>query len=237
MKLDKILQYQKVDQELIAIENTVSKSEERQRVALAKAKVEQATDMIGKLKSEAAELLSGYTALRDKLDALKAELAEFDGIIDGVQDTTEAEHYLKLVTAISEKIAALEKETVAASLRIDQISGAYKKTWEQGVKATEVFKTAKAEYDALVKQYQPKVTEIKAELEKLKADIPPQFMNVYLSLRAAKKMPAFVAFDPSQSQCGRCFMEVPNDTKSKLRNPGDCAECPNCRRVLYVAET
>ena len=35
---------------------------------------------------------------------------------------------------------------------------------------------------------------------------------------------------------GRCFMDVPNDTKSKLRNVGDYAECPNCRRILYVAD-
>jgi len=31
-------------------------------------------------------------------------------------------------------------------------------------------------------------------------------------------------------------MDLPNDTKSKLRNVGDYAECPNCRRILYVAD-
>lgn len=61
-------------------------------------------------------------------------------------------------------------------------------------------------------------------------------MNAYLALRTAKKMPAFVAYDKTKGVCGRCFMDLPNDTKSKLRNVGDYAECPNCRRILYVAD-
>ena len=36
MKFDKILQYQKIDQELMALENEVAKSDERQKLAVAK---------------------------------------------------------------------------------------------------------------------------------------------------------------------------------------------------------
>ena len=37
MKLDKILEYQKADLELMALENEVAKSEQRQKLAAAKA--------------------------------------------------------------------------------------------------------------------------------------------------------------------------------------------------------
>lgn len=236
MNFDKILEYQKYDQELISLENEVAKSDERQKFVSAKARLESASDTIGKLKNEASELLSGYTSMKDKIEALKSELDEFDGILEDVQDATEADHYLKLVAGIADKINALEKEANAAASKIDQVNDGYKKTWEAGVKATEAYKSAKAEYDAHVKQFQPRVLEIKAKLNALKGDIPENIMNAYLSLRAAKKMPAFVAYNRETGVCGRCFMDVPNDTKSKLRNEGDFAECPNCRRILFVPE-
>lgn len=236
MKFDKILQYQKIDQELMALENEVAKSDERQKLAVAKSRLEGATDMIGKLKGEASDLLAGYAAMKEKIDALKAELDEFDGILEDVQDANEADHYLKMVSSIAEKINALEKEANSAAAKIDQVNDSYKKTWDQGVKATDVYKSAKAEYDNLVRKFQPRVVEIKTQLNALKAEIPENVMNAYLALRAAKKMPAFVAYDRNSGVCGRCFMDVPNDTKSKLRKEGDYAECPNCRRILYVAD-
>lgn len=236
MKFDKILQYQKVDQELLALETEVAKSDARQKYVVAKNKLDNATATIGKLKAEASELLGGYGAMKEKIDALKEELDEFDGILDDVQDIGEAEHYLKLVSAISDKINVLEKEANATSSKIDQINDSYKKTWEQGVKANENYNAARQEYNAFVGERQPRVLEIKKQLDELKADIPQNLMNTYASLRATKKMPAFVEYDSSKKICGRCYMEVPNDTGSKLRNPGDYAECPNCRGILFVPE-
>lgn len=236
MNIDKILEYQKIDQDLISLENEVVKSTQRQNLAVAKSRLESATETIGKLKNDAAELLAGYNSMKEKIDALKAELDEFDGILEDVQDATEADHYLKMVANIAEKINALEKEANSTSVKIDQVNDNYKKTWDVGVKASDAYKVAKTEYDAFMKNLQPQVVQIKAQLAALKGEIPERIMDAYVSLRTAKKMPAFVPYDSEHEICGRCRMEVDNNTKSKLRNVGDVAECPNCRRILYVAE-
>lgn len=236
MKFDKILEYQKIDQELMTLESKVAKSDERQELALAKSRIDNATETIGKLANEANELLASYTSMKEKIDALKAQLDEFDGILEDVQDLQEAEHYLKIVSQIAEKINVLEKEASVSSQKIDQVNDNYKKTWEQGTKATEAYKGAKAKYDALMKELQPEVVKIKSQLNVLKAEIPENIMATYASLRSAKKMPAFVPYDSQNCICGRCRMEVDNDTKSKLRKEGDFAECPNCRRILFVAD-
>ena len=128
MKFDKILQYQKIDQELMALENEVAKSDERQKLAVAKSRLESATEMIGKLKAEASDLLAGYAAMKGKIDALKEELDEFDGILEDVQDANEADHYLKMVASIADKISALEKEANGAAAEIDQVNDSYKTT-------------------------------------------------------------------------------------------------------------
>lgn len=175
MKFDKILQYQKIDQELMNLESEVAKSDERQKFAVAKSHLEGATEMIGKLKSEAGELLAGYAAMKEKIDALKDELDEFDGILDDVQDANEADHYLKMVASIAEKINALEKEANGAAAKIDQVNDSYKKTWDQGVKATDVYKSAKADYDNLVRKLQPRVVEIKSQLNAAQSGNPRKY--------------------------------------------------------------
>ncbi len=236
MKFDTILEYQKIDQELLALEIEVSKSEERKKVAYAKSMLDSATDTINKLSQEANDLLQSYTVMKDKINALTQQLDEFDGILDDVQDATEADYYLKTVATIADKIAELEKEANAQSSKIDKVNANYKTTWAQGVKASDALKNAKKDYDAFVRDRQPKVVEISQKLKALKQDIPENMMNIYNTFRQDKKLPAFVAYDVKNGSCGRCFTDLPNDTRSKLRNPGDYAECPNCRRILFVPE-
>ncbi len=236
MKFDTILEYQNIDRELIAIENDVAKSKERAAFVGAKSKLEAATAAVGRLSHEATELLAGYAKLSARADALKARLDEFDGLLDDIADMNEADYYLRQIDSVNDEIAALEKEVARDSERIDAIGAEYKKTWEAGRKASDAYKEATAAFNAFAAKVQPRMAELKAGLKELEGSVPPEFMSAYKSLRAAKKTPAFVAYKPESGTCGRCFMEVSGATKSKLKNPGDYAECPNCRRILYIPE-
>lgn len=82
MKFDTILEYQKIDGELIKLEAEFSKGKERSALVAAKAKLEAATETVGKLSQEAADLLAGYNKLSARAAELKSRLDEFDGILD-----------------------------------------------------------------------------------------------------------------------------------------------------------
>lgn len=236
MKFDTILEYQNIDRELLAIESDVAKSKERAAYVGAKAKLEAATAAVGRLSHEAADLLAGYSKLTARADALKARLDEFDGLLDDIADVNEADYYIRQIDAVNEEIAALERDAARDGERIDAIAAEYRKTWEAGRKASDAYKEATAAFNAFAAKIQPRIAELKAKLKELEGSVPAEFMSAYKSLRAAKKTPAFVAYRPESGTCGRCFMEVSGATKSKLKNPGDYAECPNCRRILYIPE-
>ena len=236
MKFDTILEHQKIDGELIKLEAEVSKGKERSALVAAKAKLEAATETVGKLSQEAADLLAGYNKLSARAAELKSRLDEFDGILDGVADANEADYYIRQIESIEDEIASLEKDAAKDSDRIDAVTAEYERTWKQGIKASEAYKVALAAYNAATSEVKPRVTELQKKLAELRGKIPAEFMEAYLSLRAAKKTPAFVVYDPKSGTCGRCFMEVSGATRSKLKNPGDYAECPNCRRILYIPE-
>lgn len=241
MNFDKMLEYQKMDQELLSLENALKRSDEAKRYMQAVTRRNEAGNSYNKLNAEAGELLNAYAPLKSKLEALKDEIDDFDGILDDVQDIAEAEHYLKIVGNIADQLATLEKEASRLANRIEEVSRMAKKFWEQGVAAQKEVRIFKAEYDKKLAELQPRADEIKAALNSLIKEIDPSFMKAYMFLREAKKLPAFVEYsanpkNPMYGYCPRCTMALPNDAKSKLKNPGDYAECPDCRRILFIPE-
>ena len=110
MKFDTILEYQRVDQELIALETEATSSKELVALLGAKKNLDTATATVGKLQNEAGEIIANHAKLQDKINALKTKLDEFDGIIEGVEDVNEADYYLKQIEQIASEIVALEKE-------------------------------------------------------------------------------------------------------------------------------
>lgn len=234
MKFDTILEYQRVDLELIALETEATSSKELASLLSAKKTLETATNTVGKLSAEAGEIVANHAKIQSKIEDLKTKLDEFTGLLEDLDDVKEAEYYLKEVDGIISEIIALEKEASKEMNRIDGVTNDYKKTWDAGIKASEGFKQAKAVYDKFMAELQPKANEIKARLGALQKEIPEELLAKYKALRDPKKMPVFVEYDASKKICGRCRMEMPNDVIEKLRQSGDYAECPNCRRINYI---
>lgn len=234
MKFDTILEYQRVDLELIALETEATSSKELASLLSAKKTLETATNTVGKLSAEAGEIVANHAKIQSKIEDLKTKLDEFTGLLEDLDDVKEAEYYLKEVDGIISEIIALEKEASKEMNRIDGVTNDYKKTWDAGIKASEGFKQAKAVYDKFMAELQPKANEIKARLGALQKEIPEELLAKYKALRDPKKMPVFVEYDASRKICGRCRMEMPNDVIEKLRQSGDYAECPNCRRINYI---
>jgi predicted nucleic acid-binding Zn-ribbon protein len=234
MKFDTILEYQRVDLELIALETEATSSKELASLLAAKKTLDTATNTVGKLSAEAGEIIANHGKIQSKIDDLKTKLDEYTGLLEDLDDVKEAEYYLKEVDGIISEIIALEKEASKEMNRIDGVTDDYKKTWDAGTKASEGFKQAKAVYDKFMADLQPKANEIKAKLDALQKEIPQELIAKYKALRDPKKMPVFVEYDASKKICGRCRMEMPNDVIEKLRQSGDYAECPNCRRINYL---
>ena len=236
MKFDKILEYQKIDQDIIALEETVNNSEERRNYVIMKKRLTDSSDLIKKLTEEANALMGSFASLQKELDELKGKLDEYDGVVEDVQDIVEAEYHLKGVNAICSDIAKLEKELTQSSKKLDEINEKYKATWDKGIKENAACGAAKTKYLELVAKYKPEFDQLSAQRDALKGEIDPKFIDIYNVLRNSKKMPAFVPYDKKMPGCPRCGMSLENATLSELNAPGDYVECPNCRRILFIPE-
>ena len=88
----------------------------------------------------------------------------------------------------------------------------------------------KAEYDQIVAQEQPKIDELKKQLQALSKKVEPSTMELYNKKRADKIFPVFVQL--MGNNCGRCRMELSASALSKLKNE-HVLSCENCRSIIY----
>ena len=236
MKFDKVMEYQEVDTKLYALEQDAAKSQETNRAFALKQKIQSAAEQIKKLQAEAMDLQNSSENYSARVKDIIKSLEEIENYIGEIEDETEAEHYIKMLGNMIENLEAIEKEVGRDMSKADDISNNYRKTFEQGQKANAEFKTARADYEKMIAAKADEIKPLKAKLEKLAKEIEPELLELYKSLREAKKLPAFVRHDMTSRQCGRCFMELPQDSLEKLKKPGDWTECPNCRRVLFISD-
>ncbi|MDD4839405.1 MAG: C4-type zinc ribbon domain-containing protein [Clostridia bacterium] len=236
MKFDNILEYQRIDADLVTIEDAIKNSSERVRVYNYKLKLDEATEMVKRLQAESADVVAQYERIAQKANELVAKITELEGIIGKADDLNEVEYYTKMLSGLIDELSQIERDVNKDMSKADNISFEYKKTWEQGQKATTAYKNARIEYEKLKMERSIEAKPLADELSKLTKVIEPRMLEIYKGLRANKKLPAFVEYQPEDKRCGRCFMDIPSDTQGKLKKAGDYAECPNCHRALYIPD-
>ena len=238
MKFDTILEYQRLDQEIASLDNLLATSDVGRARREKKNRISELEVQIGKLNDDANSIMSSFSATQSRIEALKTELDEYDDIEEDVQDITEAEYVLKKVTAIANEITALESEIAKLSKRLDEINAKYSATWDKGMKEAAEFKPILKAYNEYKAQIEPQKALLIQKRDALAKDIDPTLLARYNNFKSGKnnRMPFIVPYDRSTTSCPRCFMTIENATLAQLNAPGDSAECPNCRRILFIPE-
>ena len=145
---------------------------------------------------------------------------------------------MKRVTAIANELAKLENDIANLSKKLDDINAKYKATWEKGIQANNAYNDAKAKCNAIIAENKPQFDKLVGERDALVKEIDPSLLTRYNNFKSGKnnRMPFIVPYDRSTTSCPRCFMTIENATLAQLNAPGDSAECPNCRRILFIPE-
>lgn len=83
-------------------------------------------------------------------------------------------------------------------------------------------------------QQQVKTTEVMAQIEKLRAQIPENILRLHDNMRRRGKRSVAVL---RNSVCAGCHMRVPIGAMPALMQGNTAQTCQNCGRLLYVAAT
>ena len=214
--LEQILKYQETEANILAAENELSKSKEREKAAEMQQVLKAGHARLLTLEKTAATVNDKYKKASDKyaefakkLDSLEKELAS--------ADETKLALYEKAYKDFSAISNALEKEISAIYAEIQQINNEYENIIKKSKTDREKFDKYKAAYNKIKAEKEPLIAGLKAELETQKKKVDEKLLKIYLQKREGKIFPVFVALNANK--CGGCRMEIrgrERDAKSHI---------------------
>lgn len=229
---DKILEYQKIEGSIIKLETELSKSGDREKAASIQQELKAFHSRILVLEENAKKVNDAYSKAIKKYQEYNEKLAELEKQIETASD----EHYELFEKAYKDfaNIASgLEREITKLHNDIQQISHEYEEIMKKSKLGREKFDKHKEKYTKLKNELEPKISELKAELEKVQKSVDPKLLQRYLQKRENKIFPVFVAL--VENKCGGCRMEISASKLGAMKNNDfGVIECENCGRIIYT---
>ena len=235
--LQKLMEYQEVDKELKAIEDSLKASDEYRKLATATKFLRGANETKDQIEDRAKALFSAMNELNATYDALKEEQGDFADSDQAKEESTVS--YLKKKSQeLSRKFSSLESEITRLSGEITDLVNQYKKFMSNVKTMMTQRDENKEKYETLVRDTEPKKKEIAERLAAISKDIPKEYMERYLEKRKDNKFPICyeIEIPPKGSvHCTACGTEFSSLELSKLKQNG-YIECENCRKLIFIKQ-
>ena len=229
--LDKILEYQSVEMELISLETEISKSKDRERAAEIQQNLKNQHAKLLALENSAKIVGDQYKRATEKYEEYLKKLAALEEEVKNAEPE-KAELYAKMYKDFAAVSSSLERDIQNIYASVQQISKDYEDIIRKSKTDREKFDRFKASYSKLKAEKEPRIAEIKAKLETLSKTIPSQLMTVYKQKREGRIFPVFVAL--AVNKCGGCRMEISASKLGQMKtNNLGVIECENCGRLIY----
>ncbi len=230
MNIEKILEYQALDQVIYKAEVEYANSDENKKYNALRARAKACSEQLIKLDHETGDIFK-------ELERKEGAFADFGAEIKSRPVSTpknldQAAKSDDALIKLEENLAVLEKDSNRLFRRLDEISRESQQYFSQFMKLRGEINAANEARNEKRKQILSGIAEYGIKLNELKKSIDPKDLEIYQKVRGAKvKLPIVVEF--KDGNCRGCGMHIETELHGKLQNPGDIAECPHCRRILY----
>ncbi|MGI6199547.1 MAG: zinc ribbon domain-containing protein [Christensenellales bacterium] len=233
-QLDLLWNYQRVDLQLDQVDHEIKQTPVRKRMVQVRNFFINAQNGLKKLEAEADGYAGKIQKVQGELKALSARLAqaqrEFDELGEEVA-MDQVESARKQASVLNNQLTQKERELSAVIREMEEMEKRYRTLRAGMVQAKKEFDSLKVEYDALLKQYEPRVNEIKTRRTQAEEGIDAALLEKYRKIKGSRPNPmATVEHD----QCMGCNMSLPSATMTLLKDGARIVECENCGRILYL---
>ena len=229
--LENILEYQEIEGKLVAEENELLKSKDREKVAEISQLLKNQHARILTLEAQAQKVNDSYKKATAKYEEFLKKLEVLEKEMESA-DASKIAIYEKAYKDFASVANTLEKDIANIYNHIQQISKEYEEIIKKSKSDREKFDKCKASFAKLKAEKEPKIEELKSKLQTAKSKLDQKLLNVYLQKREAKKFPVFVAL--ISNKCGGCRMEISASKLGQMKtNDYGVIECENCGRLIY----
>lgn len=229
--LEKILEYQSAEVELLNLENELSKSKDREKAAEIQQELKNQHARLVSLESMAGKVNDSYKKATEKFAEYQKKLEELEKQVQSAEPE-KLELYEKMYKDFAQVGTSLEKEIQQIYASVQQISREYEEIIRKSKTDRERFDKFKASYSKLKADKEPKIEEVKKKLAALEKQVDAKALSVYKRKREGRIFPVFVAV--ANNLCSGCRMEISASKLGQMKtNDLGIIECENCGRLIY----
>lgn len=233
MNIEKMLEYQSSDQIIYKAEQAFSSSPENRRYSQIVAKINELRATVIKLDKEAADIRKDIEKKEKQLEELGIQAERSVAQMSDEKSLNEINRNEEIIKSFEDGIDAADKEFFKAVKRLEDIE-------REAKQALVEVKRCNTDLEKSKLVLQKKRAEMQAELQDevmkrkaIQAQLDPADLEIYKKVRKENiRLPIMVEY--VGGTCRGCGMHVENDLRGKIVESGDVAECPNCRRILYL---
>ena len=230
MSIDKILEYQKKDFEIIKLERELENNEDKKIYQRMLGVVKEAQNKSTMLDKEANQLIQDYNNIKKSYNE---NLKSYGTILNTSLDKI-SENDLNNVNTVAgdliNNLSILEKKLINLAEKFNAILSEFEIAKKKYNEAKQKYILHKNAFEKKQKEIIPEIDKKKKEINKLESGIEQIHLLKYKQRRTDKIYPVFVPL--IDKACGGCRMEIPSASLQKLKEKG-FLECEHCRRIIY----
>ncbi len=228
---ENIIEYQKIDGQLKAIESQLSATEERKRVRACLQYLKESDEKLKKMESDVAEIKARSNALMEQYETNYKLLTEYEKGVSNALDGDELNYLRKKFDDLVKVIGNIERDMIALSQEATGISAQFEEIRAKLPQAKKQYGEAKDKFEVLRKAREPEVSALQSKKAEIEKTLSPEILAIYKELKAQNISRPFVALE-EPDRCGGCRMDLPVGKLSALSEKG-YVRCENCRRIIY----
>ena len=230
MDFTNILQYQKLDSELVKLERALRDNPHRKVANEMQKKAVDAQNRSVELENKAKELLARIKTIREQFEMQNKMLSQVKSKDIDKLEAKEVENLIVLKEKLAQNSNFLDKNLTKLAENVKMVIDEYQKASKVYSEARNKFNESKAAYEQELAIVDPKRKELEGKLAKEAAGIAKDTMEKYKKLRQDNIFPVFVPL--RNNSCGGCNMELPTAVISRIKESG-ALQCEHCHRIIY----
>ncbi|MBQ8908969.1 MAG: hypothetical protein IJY90_01575 [Clostridia bacterium] len=235
MKVEQILEYQKLDREMFKLEKELRDNPNKAKANKLHETMKTAQERSVKLEERAGAILTEIDKVKSQLKIQQDKMAEFAAKDLTAMTKQDVEKMSALKDKLYQNLQILEKNLTALAENVNAVLADFNKTIKTFNASKEEFAKCKSDYDNDVKAIEGKKSEVAAKLQVIAKDIDSQIMEAYQKRRKENIFPVVVPLmeeGKGSYFCGGCRTQLSFASINKLDSENVVA-CDHCRRLIY----
>ena len=233
--MNKILEYQRLEGELINIDKKIINSNAMKMIDQESEKSNSARNEMKQLDKRAGELIASFQKLQGIMKTNIQNIERLEKQKVEVSDREKLKQVYDNIKKVNDNLNIIEQRLNNINKDIDYVLKKFKRVKEVADSSRTKKMQAQSQVDQMKENATIQKEKLQQQMRNIEKTIEPKLFENYLKARKENVFPVYVQAieEKDGMRCGGCKSVLPVSITGKLKDNG-FVECEECRRTIYI---